>query len=118
MGALQFARRYPGVLRVSFDRGRMVHEDSVPAPRPPPPPSAKGNLIPYAPQKPDPPRRSVEGDGNDVIDRSMVRREGPDCRETTSFYRGGRAPHRSDGAAAGGEEAVPHKIVSSVMRPT
>ena len=102
---LQFQFRFPGVLRVSFDRGRMLSKDSVPIPRPPPPPSKKGNPIPYAPM-PDAPR-------SDGVDRSMVRKELPQGHaDTTSFYLNPLlASRRPNGASKGGEEAVPHKLV-------
>lgn len=104
---LQFHFRYPGMLRVSFDRGRLISEDSVPIPRPPPPPSSKP--YPYVSMPKNGPPREEDG-----VDRSMLRREAPDCRETTSFYRGGLAHQRPDGAASGGQEAVPHKLISSL----
>lgn len=114
---LQFHFRHPGVLRVSFDRGREVPEDTIPVPRPPPPPSRKGNAFPYAPV-PEFYAKSTGGatvdDNGEIVDRSLVRREGPDCRETTTFYNSGnRAPRRADGAASGGVEAVPHKVRSN-----
>ena len=56
-------------------------------------------------------RGEVEGDAENV-DRSLVRRDGPDCREITSFY-GSRGPRRMNGAALGGNEAVPHKALAS-----
>ncbi|CAE7906607.1 unnamed protein product [Symbiodinium sp. KB8] len=104
---LQFQFRFPGVLRVSFDRGRVLSKDSVPIPRPPPPPSRKGNPIPYAPM-PDAPRA-------DGVDRSMIRKELPDrSSDTTSFYLNPLlASRRPNGASKGGEEAVPHKMVRS-----
>jgi len=112
---LQFHFRYPGVLKVSFDRGRVLAEDSVPIPRPPPPPSKRGNALPYAPLPSDLQAKRAEvldEDGNPV-DRSLLRRAGPDCRDVTSFY-GTRGPRRADGAAMGGEEAVPHKFLSGL----
>lgn len=107
---LQFGFRFPGVLRVSFDRGRQLSEDTVPIPRPPPPPSKKGNLMPYAPM---PPKDGAQGEAED---RSMIRREGPDCRDNTSFYGGvSQQQRRTNGAATGGMEAVPHKKVMSLQ---
>ena len=102
---LQFQCRFPGVLRVSFDRGRVLRKDSVPIPRPPPPPSKRGNPIPYAPM-PDAPR-------SDGVDRSMLRKELPEgSLDTTSFYLNPLlASRRPNGASKGGEEAVPHKLV-------
>ena len=41
--------RFPGLLKVSFDRGRVQSHDSRIIPRPPPPPSKRGNAVPYAP---------------------------------------------------------------------
>merc|ERR1719221_1855385 len=70
---LQFRYRYPGVLRVSFDRGRMVDKDTVPGPRPPPPPSKKGNPYPYAPTPELQGKRQADGEGDgdagEVVDR-------------------------------------------------
>lgn len=116
--SLQFRFRHPGMLRLSFDRGRLLTEDTVPVPRPPPPPSKKGSAIPYAPM-PELYAKRVEGSGEAVEapDRSMVRRDGPDCREVTSFYLGTSVPRRTDGAAMGGEEAVPHKMVKALSGP-
>jgi len=112
--SLQFHFRHPGVLRVSFDRGRESKQDTVPVDRPPPPPSKKGNPYPYAPVPEFYAAKSGEGNDADGIagdvDRSLLRRDGPDCRETTTFYCASREPRRVDGAASGGNEAVPHKI--------
>lgn len=106
---LQFGFRFPGVLRVSFDRGRLLTEDSEVIPRPPPPPSRKGNLLPYAPL---PPELQPPTDG---VDRSMLRKELPeDYKDTTSFYLNPRAQRRSDGASKGGEESVPHKVLKGM----
>uniref|UniRef100_A0A7S4T011 RNA-editing substrate-binding complex 6 protein domain-containing protein n=1 Tax=Alexandrium monilatum TaxID=311494 RepID=A0A7S4T011_9DINO len=114
---LQFSFRYPGMLRVSFDRGRQLHEDTVPIPRPPPPPSRKGNLLPYVPV-PELTKKAEAGgnaSGESNLERCLMRREGPDCRETTSFYlSNSRAPRRTDGAASGGAEAVPHKVLPNL----
>lgn len=103
---LQFQFRFPGVLRVSFDRGRVQSRDSVMIPRPPPPPSKRGNPVPYAPLPNAPP--------HDGVDRSMLRKERPnDGRaDSTSFYLNPLASRRPDGASKGGEEAVPHKLVN------
>merc|ERR1712079_792687 len=109
---------YPGILRVSFDRGRQLAEDSIPIPKPPPPPSKKGNPFPYAPV-PEFYQKTNNADGmgetSNAVDRSMLRRDGPDCREVTSFYGSVRAPRRINGAASGGNEAVPHKTVSNLQ---
>ena len=104
---LQFQFRFPGVLRVSFDRGRILRKDSIPIPRPPPPPSKRGNPMPYAPM-PDAPR-------SDGVDRSMVRKELPEgSTDMTSFYLNPLlASRRPNGASKGGEEAVPHKLLRS-----
>eukprot|EP00933_Yihiella_yeosuensis_P024929 TRINITY_DN1932_c0_g2_i1.p1 TRINITY_DN1932_c0_g2~~TRINITY_DN1932_c0_g2_i1.p1 ORF type:complete len:775 (+),score=120.41 TRINITY_DN1932_c0_g2_i1:45-2369(+) len=106
---LQFRFRHPGVLRVSFDRGRLLREDSPVIPRPPPPPSRKGNPLPYAPVPelygPD------AQDGSEKVDRSMVRKELPDKKDDVlSFYCNSLAPRRTDGAGKGGMEAVPHRM--------
>eukprot|EP00747_Dinoflagellata_sp_TGD_P022056 gnl/TRDRNA2_/TRDRNA2_128875_c2_seq1.p1 gnl/TRDRNA2_/TRDRNA2_128875_c2~~gnl/TRDRNA2_/TRDRNA2_128875_c2_seq1.p1 ORF type:complete len:317 (-),score=42.75 gnl/TRDRNA2_/TRDRNA2_128875_c2_seq1:57-1007(-) len=112
---LQFHFRHPGVLRVSFDRGREAPKDSVPVPRPPPPPSKKGNALPYAPV----PEFYANGagaapsNGDEVVDRSLLRKDGPDCREVTSFYGGSRLQRKNDGAALGGLEHVPHRKLRS-----
>ncbi|CAJ1385444.1 unnamed protein product [Effrenium voratum] len=74
---LQFQFRYPGVLKVSFDRGRVLQQDSVPIPRPPPPPSKRGNAVPYAPLASTTP--------HDGVDRSMLRKDVPQ-RDVTTFY--------------------------------
>ncbi|CAJ1355768.1 unnamed protein product [Effrenium voratum] len=100
---LQFQFRYPGVLKVSFDRGRVLQQDSVPIPRPPPPPSKRGNAVPYAPLASTTP--------HDGVDRSMLRKDVPQ-RDVTTFYMNSVAPRRSDGASKGGEEAVPHKVLN------
>jgi len=115
---LQFHFRHPGVLRVSFDRGRQMPEDKPMIPRPPPPPSKKGNPYPYAPvpefwaAKPDSANKgeaaTISTDNEATVDRNLVRRNGPDHRSVTSFYYSGRKQHRGDGAASGGLEAVPH----------
>eukprot|EP00928_Gymnodinium_smaydae_P033829 TRINITY_DN24123_c0_g1_i2.p1 TRINITY_DN24123_c0_g1~~TRINITY_DN24123_c0_g1_i2.p1 ORF type:complete len:613 (+),score=105.86 TRINITY_DN24123_c0_g1_i2:154-1839(+) len=115
---LQFHRRYPGVLRVSFDRGRQLAHDVPPVPRPPPPPSRKGNAQPYAPAEPLPRTRGPDGELLEgEVDRSLLRREGPDCRDSTSFYRGSTGPRRADGAGGGGMEAVPHKVLMNMKGP-
>ena len=100
---LQFQFRYPGVLKVSFDRGRVLQQDSVPIPRPPPPPSKRGNAVPYAPLASTTP--------HDGVDRSMLRKDVLQ-RDVTTFYMNSVAPRRSDGASKGGEEAVPHKVLN------
>lgn len=111
---MQFLFRYPGMLRVSFDRGRLLTEDSPIIPRPPPPASRRGNLTPYAPAADNYAKRpDLIGEDGEVINRSMLRRSGPDCREFMSFY-STRGPRRADGAAMGGEEHVPHKVVKKV----
>mmetsp|Transcript_163806 Transcript_163806/g.525348 ORF Transcript_163806/g.525348 Transcript_163806/m.525348 type:complete len:1129 (+) Transcript_163806:75-3461(+) len=114
---LQFRFRFPGVLKVSFDRGRILTEDSDIIPRPPPPLSKKGNAVPYAPMPEMMAKRPDLLDENgEVVDRSLLRRAGPDCRDVTSFYggRGPNGPRRTDGAHCGGEEHVPHKVVKKV----
>jgi len=110
---LQFHMRFPGVLRVSFDRGREAEVDTIPCARPPPPPSKKGNLYPYAPESLTRRDKGEGEDGEEPVDRSLVRKEGPDCRDTegSSFY-GSRGPRRANGAAMGGNEAVPHKVLA------
>ncbi|CAK0850782.1 unnamed protein product [Prorocentrum cordatum] len=112
---LQFGFRFPGVLKVSFDRGRMNPEDTVPVPRQPPPPSKKGNLLPYAPMPPEM-NAKESGAAAGGVDRSMLRKEGPDVGSITSFYRSaaGSASRRADGAGLGGNEAVPHKVVKGL----
>ena len=103
---LQFQFRFPGVLQISFDRGRVQSSDSVMIPRPPPPPSKRGNPVPYAPLPNAPP--------HDGVDRSMLRKERPNDgqADSTSFYLNPLASRRPDGASKGGEEAVPHKLVN------
>eukprot|EP00929_Paragymnodinium_shiwhaense_P084985 TRINITY_DN45478_c0_g1_i1.p1 TRINITY_DN45478_c0_g1~~TRINITY_DN45478_c0_g1_i1.p1 ORF type:complete len:789 (-),score=159.11 TRINITY_DN45478_c0_g1_i1:203-2539(-) len=115
---MQFNCRHPGVLKVSFDRGRILEKDTVPVPRPPPPPSKKGNPVPYAPPVPDPQSRfngKGDGDGEDVVDRSMLRKEAPKY-SGNSFYGGNgqQQPRRTNGAAMGGQESVPHKNMRSL----
>lgn len=102
---LQFQFRFPSLLKVSFDRGRVQSKDSKIIPRPPPPPSKRGNAVPYAPLPNAP---------HDGVDRSMLRKERPnDGRaDSTSFYLNPLAARRPDGASKGGEEAVPHKLVN------
>merc|ERR1711924_86853 len=78
-------------------------------------PSKKGNLYPYAPV-PELFARRDKGerdDGEEPVDRSLLRRDGPDCRDTegSSFY-GSRGPRRANGAL-GGNEAVPHKVLAN-----
>merc|ERR1712146_551371 len=73
--------------------------------------------MPYAPvpefyARSRPEKEPVYGEDGEILDRSLVRRAGPDCRETTSFY-GSKGPQRANGAALGGNEAVPHKVLAN-----
>lgn len=109
---LQFHFRFPGVLRVSFDRGRELHEDTVAGPRPPPRPSKKAPQSDSSSYRGGP--SNFEDNAEVSVDRSMVRRDGPDCREVTSFYAcASRRKSQHEGAASGGSCEVPHRMRST-----
>eukprot|EP00971_Amphidinium_carterae_P198316 3936129-Amphidinium_carterae.1 len=104
---LQFQHRFPGVLQVSFDRGRQTSEETTPLCRPALPLGAYAQASSASYDQG--PQNGTDGG----VDRCMMRKNGPDLREVTSFYSAGGRPRRQgDGAGLGGMESVPHKLIN------